>query len=76
MKYMQQAKRFGAKVAAPVAGVGTALASAAAMAQSTSAGGAIAGELSTGKSEVLLVVGAVAIILGVIILWRYVKKAG
>ncbi|UNU12607.1 hypothetical protein [Xanthomonas translucens] len=42
---------------------------------SGSPGSAIAGELSGGKADVLLVVGACAIILGALIVWGYVKKA-
>ncbi|MEL1264410.1 hypothetical protein [Pseudoxanthomonas putridarboris] len=42
----------------------------------TGAGSAIAAELSTGKAQVLLVVAALAVIVGTIILWRYVKRAG
>ena len=38
-------------------------------------GSAIAGELGTGKADVMLVIGAVAIILGALILWAYVKRA-
>lgn len=40
-----------------------------------SPGSAIAGELGTGKADVMLVIGAVAIILGALILWAYVKRA-
>lgn len=41
-----------------------------------SPGAAIAGELSGGKTDVMLVIAACSLILGAIILWRYVKKAG
>ncbi len=40
-----------------------------------SPGSAIAGELSTGKSEIMLIIGAVAILLAVLIVWSYVKRA-
>lgn len=40
-----------------------------------SPGAAIAGELATGKDDVMLVIAAVAIILGALILWAYVKRA-
>lgn len=66
-------RSFGAKVGA---GVGALVASAGAMAQSaTSPGAAIAGELSDGKTEVMLVIAAVAVILGVLVLWSYIKRA-
>lgn len=38
-------------------------------------GAAIAGSLSDGTSQVMLVIGAVALILGALILWAYVKRA-
>lgn len=58
-------------------GVATLMASGAALASggSGSPGAAIAGELSGGKADVMLVVAAAAVILGAIILWGYVKKA-
>ena len=40
-----------------------------------SPGAAIAGELGTGQADVMLVIGAVAVILGALILWAYVKRA-
>lgn len=46
-----------------------------AMAQATTPGAAIAGELSSGKSDVMLVVAAAAVIIGVLVLWSYVKRA-
>jgi len=68
-------KGWGAKVGTGAAAL---MASGAALASGggTSPGSAIAAELSTGKNDVLLVVGAVAIILGVLVLWRYIKRAG
>ena len=64
----------GAKVAT---GVSTLGASALAFAGGGggSPGAAIAGELGSGQADVMLVVGAVAIILGTLILWAYVKRA-
>ena len=63
-------------IAGKVAAGTTALvASGAAMAQATSPGGAIASELSGGKSEVMLVIAAAAVIIGVLVLWAYVKRA-
>ncbi|WP_313244265.1 hypothetical protein [Stenotrophomonas rhizophila] len=60
------------------AAVGSLVASGAALASggAGSPGAAIAGELGNGKADVMLVVAACALILGAIILWRYVKKAG
>ena len=55
-------------------GVSTMGASALALAGG-SPGSSIAGELGTGKADVMLVIGAVAIILGALILWAYVKRA-
>lgn len=67
---------FGRSVGAKVAGgAGALVASAGAMAQESSPGAAIAGELAGGKTEVMLVVAAVAVILGVLILWAYIKRA-
>lgn len=59
------------------AGATALVASGAALASggSGSPGAAIAGELSGGKGDVMLVVAACAVILGAIILWGYVKKA-
>lgn len=77
MKYMNKLRRFGASIPGKVSAGATALmASGAAFASgSGSPGAAIAGELSSGKSEVNLVIAAVAVILGVIILWGYIKRA-
>lgn len=70
-------RRFAATTGAKVSAGATALmASGAALASGGgSPGSAIAGELSSGKSEVNLVIAAVAVILGVIILWGYIKRA-
>lgn len=38
-------------------------------------GSAIAAELTSGKADVMLVVAAAAIIIGVLVLWSYVKRA-
>ncbi len=77
MKYMNVARRFASTTAGKVgAGASALMASGAAFASgSSSPGAAIAGELSGGKSDVMLVVAAAAVILGAIILWGYVKKA-
>ena len=47
----------------------------AALATPSSPGGAIAAELSSGESEVMLVIAAAAAIIGVLVLWSYVKRA-
>lgn len=57
------------------AGAASMFAAGAAMAQATTPGAAIAGELSSGKSDVMLVVAAAAVIIGVLVLWSYVKRA-
>ena len=59
-------------------GAGALVASGAAFASGGggSPGSAIAAELSGGKSDVMLVVAACAVIVGVLVLWRYVKRAG
>ncbi len=77
MKFMNQLRRFGASTVGKVsAGASTLMASGAAFASGgDSPGAAIAGELASGKSEVNLVIAAVAVILGVIILWGYIKRA-
>lgn len=75
---MKTLRRAGASTVAKIgAGTATLLASGAALASggSGSPGAAIAGELSGGKADVMLVVAAAAVILGAIILWGYVKKA-
>ncbi|MEA9732498.1 hypothetical protein [Xanthomonas campestris] len=71
------ARRFASSTSAKVsAGASTLLASGAAFASGTgSPGAAVAGELASGKGDVMLVIGACAIILGAIILWAYVKRA-
>ena len=69
-------RRFAANTGAKVAAGATALvASGGAMASSGSPGAAIAAELAGGKADVLLVITAVAVILGAIILWGYIKRA-
>ncbi|MDH0071438.1 hypothetical protein N5D13_00345 [Stenotrophomonas maltophilia] len=78
MELKNTLRRVGASVPAKVsAGVAALMASGAALASggSGSPGAAIAGELSGGKADVMLVVAAAAVILGAIILWGYVKKA-
>ncbi|MCC4615648.1 hypothetical protein LL972_06415 [Xanthomonas campestris pv. asclepiadis] len=70
-------RRFASSTAGKVtAGVSSLVASGAAFASGGgSPGAAIASELSGGKTDVMLVIGACAVILGAIILWAYVKRA-
>lgn len=77
MKFMNQVRRFGSSAVGKVsAGASALMASGAAFASGAgSPGAAIAGELDGGKAEVNLVIAAVAVILGVIILWGYIKRA-
>jgi hypothetical protein len=77
MKYSNKLRALARSIPAKITAGGTALvASAAAMASGggDSPGAAMAGELASGKTDVGLVVAAVAVILGFIILWRYTKK--
>ena len=74
---MQKLRTLFKSTAAKV-GTGTAALTASAMALAGGGGtpgSAIAGELSGGKADVMLVVAAAAVILGALILWGYVKKA-
>ena len=67
---------FRSTTAKVATGVSTMGVSALALASGgVSPGSAIAGELGTGKADVMLVISAVAIILGALILWAYVKRA-
>lgn len=67
------ASTAGGKVAA---GASALMASGAAFASGGgSPGSAIQAELGSGKADVMLVIGAVAVILGALILWGYVKRA-
>lgn len=68
-------RRFAATAGGKVtAGASALMASGAAFASGASPGSAISSEMSSGKAEVMLVIGAAAVIIGAIILWRYVKK--
>ena len=76
-------RSFGNRVAtatkSTAAKVGTGLTALAATglaaAQSTSPGAAISAELASGKADQMLIIGAVAVMLGVLIVWAYVKRA-
>lgn len=62
-----------AKVGTAVTGLmasGMALASG-----SSSPGAAIAGEVSGGKADMGLVIGAIAILIGIIVVWSFTKRA-
>lgn len=71
------ARRIGATTSAKIGtGVATLMASGAALASgSGSPGSAIAGELSGGKAEIGLVVAACAVLIGLILLWSYTRRA-
>lgn len=58
-------------------GVATVMASGAAMASggSGSPGAAIAGELAGGKAEIALVVAACSVLIGLLLLWAYTRRA-
>lgn len=73
-KAFNGAKSVGAKVSTGAAAL---VASGAAFAGGGggSPGSAIAGELSGGKADVMLVIASAAVIIGVLILWSYVKRA-
>ena len=77
MKYVNKLRRFGASIPGKVSAGATALmASGAALASGGgSPGAAIAGEMAGGKADVNLVIAAIAVTLGVIILWGYIKRA-
>jgi len=58
-----------------VAAGGTALLASGAALASATPGSAIAGELSGGKTDLMLVIAAAAVLIGVLILWAYMKRA-
>lgn len=74
VKFKNAATSAAGKVAA---GATALVASGAALAGggAASPGAAIAGEMAGGKADVMLIIGAVAVILGALIVWGYVKKA-
>lgn len=78
MKYMNAARRFGASTAAKIGAGTTALvASGAALASggASSPGAAIAGEMAGGKADIGVVIGACAVLIGLILVWAYTRKA-
>lgn len=77
MKLMNTVRRFGASTVAKI-GVGTTalVASGAALASgSTSPGAAIAAEVAKGNADMALIIGAIAILLGILVVWAYTKRA-
>lgn len=78
MKSMSDLRRIGASTGTKIAtGIATVMASGAALASggSGSPGAAIAGELAGGKADIGLVIGACAILVGLVLVWAYVKRA-
>ncbi|HEL5042540.1 hypothetical protein ACS0OQ_11150 [Stenotrophomonas riyadhensis] len=77
MKFMNAARRFGASTVAKIGAGTTALvASGAALASgSTSPGAAIAAEVAKGNADMALIIGAIAILLGILVVWAYTKRA-
>lgn len=77
MKLMNAARRFGASAVAKIGAGTTALvASGAALASgSSSPGAAIAGEMAGGKADIGVVIGACAVLIGLILVWAYTRKA-
>ncbi|MEV5119893.1 hypothetical protein [Stenotrophomonas indicatrix] len=58
------------------AGSAAIMASGAALASGgASPGAAIAGELSGGKADMALIIGAVAVFIGFLLVWAYTKRA-
>lgn len=57
------------------AGASAALASGLALATPSTPGGAISAELAGGRADLMLVIGAAALLIGILILWAYVKRA-
>lgn len=68
-------KAFRSTAAKVSAGVTAMTTSALAFAGATSPGAAIAGELSGGDADLMLIISACAVLLGILILWFYTKKA-
>jgi len=64
-------RNAGTKIAAGASGL---MASGLALAQD-SQGAAIAGELAGGKSEMGLVFAAVAVLIGALLVWAYIKRS-
>lgn len=70
-------RSFARSTAAKASAAGTALmvGAGSAMASATGPGDAIAGQLADGPSQLGIVFGAVAVLIGLLILWAYMKRA-
>ncbi|WP_164283926.1 hypothetical protein [Stenotrophomonas maltophilia] len=77
MKHMNTLRRFGASTITKIgAGTGALVASSAALASgSTSPGAAIAAEVSKGNADMAIVIGAIALLLGILVVWAFTKRA-
>lgn len=77
MKHMNALRSFGRSTVGKVsAGSAALMASGAALASGgASPGAAIAGELSGGKADMALIIGAVAVFIGFLLVWAYTKRA-
>jgi len=77
MKHVNALRKFGRTAIGKVtAGSAALMASGAALASgSASPGAAIVGELSGGKADMTLIFGAIAIFIGLLVVWAYTKRA-
>ncbi|MBA0328500.1 MULTISPECIES: hypothetical protein [Stenotrophomonas] len=77
MKHMNTLRRFGASTFTKIgAGAGALVASGAALASgSTSPGAAIAAEVSKGNADMAIVIGSIALLLGILVVWAFTKRA-
>lgn len=84
MKVRNQLKKYGSQLAqvskGVVARVGTGAAALGASAMAlaggaTSPGAAVAGEISGGDADLMLIISACAVLVGILILWAYTKRA-
>ncbi|MBH1447460.1 hypothetical protein I5U30_05100 [Stenotrophomonas maltophilia] len=77
MELKNNLRRIGASVPAKVsAGVATLMASGAALASGgSSPGAAIATAISGGDADMKLIIGACAVLLGILVVWAYTKRA-
>lgn len=77
MKHMNTLRRFGASTFTKIgAGAGALFASGAALASgSTSPGAAIAAEVAKGNADMAIVIGAIALLLGILVVWAFTKRA-
>lgn len=75
-KFLRNAPKAVKSAYGKVAAGGSALlASGLALATPTTPGAAIAAELSGGQADLMLVIGGAAVLIGILILWAYVKRA-